>query len=300
MSTNILQLRPTGNIAFRKAKNLVMIGLSSAAALIAIVALLLVLGYLLSVGVRSMSWHILVDQPNPIDPKTDGFANSISGTIYLIGIASAIGLPIGILGGVYQVESRGHFAATIRFLTDVLNSIPSIVIGIFVYILVVLPVTAFAQAHNLQDVQGYSAFAGGVALAILMVPTVMRTTEEMLRLVPSALREGSLALGATRWRTMFSIVLPAARSGIITGIMLALARIAGETAPLIFTAFGNNETSWKLFKPVDSLPLSIYNNATEPGGEAKAHAAALILILLILTMSVITRYATRKSLTEEK
>lgn len=290
----------SSNIGLRRATNAVMIALSSIAALIAVGALLFVLSYLLSQGIHSMSWHILVDPPNADDPSRDGFANSITGTVYLILLASIIGLPIGILGGVYQIESRGRFASTIRFLTDVLNSIPSIVIGIFVYILVVLPVSAYASAHHLTDVMGYSAFAGGIALAILMIPTVMRTTEEILRLVPSSLREGSLALGATRWRTMFSIILPAARNGIITGIMLALARIAGETAPLIFTAFGNQKVSFKLFQPVDSLPWSIYTNAMQPGGEAKAHAGALILIILILTMSLITRIATRKSLTEEK
>jgi len=300
MTTGALQERPASNRVARRIKNWAMIGLSSIAATIAVGALVFVLAYLLKQGFHSLNLHMLTNTPNPNDPSKDGFANSLTGTIFLIFIASLFGLPIGILGGIYQVESQGPFATTIRFLTDVLNSIPSIVIGIFIYILVVLPVSAYSQAHNLSNIQGNSAFAGGVALGILMIPTVMRTTEEILRLVPSSLREGSLALGATRWRTMFSIVLPAARNGVITGIMLASARIAGETAPLLFTAFGNPDISFKLFQPVDSLPWSIYKNSTEPGGEAKAHVAALILILLILVMSLITRFATRNSLTEEK
>ena len=289
---------------FRRFVNLLMTALCAVGAIVAISALTLVLIYLVSNGIHSLSWSMLTHGVDTFHPAEEGLRNAIVGTIVLISVASVIGLPIGILGGVYQVESRGRFASTIRFLTDVLNSIPSIVIGIFVYILVVLPVSDYANAHHLDDVSGYSAFAGGVALAILMIPTVMRTTEEILRLVPISLREGSLALGATKWRTMFSIVLPAARSGIITGIMLALARIAGETAPLIFTAFGNNVYSVKLFQPIDSLPWAIFKCATQPTNlaidEAKAHAGALILILLIFSMSIITRIATRNSLMEEK
>jgi phosphate transport system permease protein len=277
-----------------------MLGLCSLAALAAIVALGFVLVYLLQNGLKSLSFNMLVCGPNPLDPKTDGLRNAIAGTLVLIGTASVIGLPAGILGGIYQLESKGRFASSIRFLTDVLNSIPSIVIGIFVYILVVLPVSDYAREHHLSQISGYSAFAGGVALAILMIPTVMRTTEEILRLVPVNLKEGSLALGATRARTMFSIILPAAKNGIITGIMLALARIAGETAPLLFTAFGNTVFNIKLFQPIDSLPWSIFVNANQPSGEAKAHAGALILILLVFIMSLVARFATSRSILEEK
>ncbi|HEY3329875.1 MAG TPA: phosphate ABC transporter permease PstA [Capsulimonadaceae bacterium] len=301
MTTTTLHGGPS-NVKARKATNILMLALCSMGAAVAIAALGLVLVYLVTNGIQSMSIGMLIHSANVMDPAQDGLKNAIVGTLILIGTASIIGLPIGILGGVYQVEASGKFASTVRFLTDVLNSIPSIVIGIFVYILVVVPVSKYANAHHLTNVSGYSAFAGGVALAILMIPTIMRTTEEILRLVPVALREGSLALGATRWRTMFSIVLPAAKSGIITGVMLALARIAGETAPLLFTAFGNNVFSTKLFQPIDSLPWSIFINATQPGvdSEAKAHAGALILILLIFSMSLITRYATRKSFMEDK
>jgi len=280
-----------------------MISLCSLGALAGVAALALVFIYLLKNGFSSLNLGIFINSFNALDPAKDGLKNEIVGSLVLIGIACAIGLPAGILGGIYQVETKGPFASTIRFLTDVLNSIPSIVIGIFVYALVVIPVTDYARAHNLSNIQGYSALAGGIALGILMIPTVMKTTEEMLRLMPVSLREGSLALGATRARTMFSIVLPAAKSGIITGIMLAIARIAGETAPLIFTAFGNNLFSTKLMQPISSLPLSIYKNIMEPttgDDSAKAYAGALILILLLLVMSLLTRMATRRSLMEEK
>jgi len=193
----------------------------------------------------------------------------------------------------------------VRFLTDVLNGIPSIVIGIFAYAAVVAPIAARHPG------QGFSAYAGGFALGILMVPTVMRTTEEILRLVPMSLREASLALGATRWRTMWSVVLPAARGGVITGIMLALARIAGETAPLLFTILGNEfftthkvlgVTLPTLNAPIDALPLRIYNysQAADPDQQALAWAGAVVLITLILVLSIAARFATRSSMQEEK
>jgi phosphate transport system permease protein len=287
----------------RKLTNFVMQGLFALAAFVGIAVLCLVLAYLLSNGVHALSWHMLTKSADPLDTDHDGLKNAIVGTVILIATASVIGLPIGILGGVYQVEARGRFASMIRFLTDVLNSIPSIVIGIFVYLLVVLPMSHYAQAHGLDGAKGGTAFAGGVALAILMIPTIMRTTEEILRLVPVSLREGSLALGATRWRTMFSIVLPAAKNGIITGIMLSLARVAGETAPLMFTAFGNSYFSTDLFKPIDSLPWSIFYNATmgmDANSHDKAYAGALILIILVFLMSLLTRIATSKSMMEDK
>jgi phosphate transport system permease protein len=218
-----------------------------------------------------------------------GLRNGIIGTLVLLGVASLIGIPLGILGGIYQLECQGRFAWTVRFLTDVLNSIPSIVIGMFVYVIVVLPTA------RLHPGQGYSAFAGSVALGIIMIPTVMRTTEEILRLVPVSLRDASLALGGTRWRTTWSVVLPAARAGIITGIMLALARIAGETAPLLFTAFGNTFYNIRLSRPIDALPLNIFYDATSPYDYLKhqAQAGAIILVALILVMSVIARFVTR-------
>lgn len=227
---------------------------------------------------------------------------SMLGTALLLGLASLIGLPVGILAGIYQAEGKGRLASAIRFITDVMNAVPSIVIGIFVYAIWVYP-----QAR-LHPGQGYSAYAGGFALGILMIPTVTRTTEEMLRLVPLSLHEASLGLGASRWRTMWSVVLPAASGGIVTGVMLALARIAGETAPLLFTVLGNEflqthvavvgrakMTVPTLNAPIDALPLRIYNYATsvDPNQQQQAWAGALVLIGMIFVLSLAARFLTR-------
>ncbi len=281
---------------FRKLANVFFLSMCTLAAIIAVLALMCVLIYLLIEGIHSMDWSILTQGPTPQGTPGGGLRNAIAGTLVLVGIAACIGLPFGILGGVYQIEAKGPFASTVRFLTDVLNSIPSIVIGLFVYALVVLPT---ARAH---PGSGYSAFAGGVALGFLMIPTIMRTTEEILRLVPNTMREGSLALGAARWRTMFSIVLPAARGGVITGIMLAVSRVAGETAPLLFTAFGNTALNIKLNRPIDSLPLSIFTNATSPYDylHHQAEAAAILLVGLVMVMSLAARFATRGGMLTEK
>jgi phosphate transport system permease protein len=272
-----------------------MIGLCLLAAVVAVGALGLVLVYLLIRGLGSLNLHVLIEGPKPMGVEGGGLRNGIVGTLVLLGLASTIGVPLGILGGVYQIEAQGRFAWLVRFFTDVLNSIPSIVIGIFVYIIVVLPTA------RLFPGRGFSAYAGGVALGIIMIPTVMRTTEEILRLVPIALRDGSLALGTTRWRTTWSVVLPAARGGIITGVMLAMARVAGETAPLLFTAFGNNVFSVKLSSPIDALPLNIFYYATSPYEDLKrqALAGAIILVGLILILSLVTRYTTRNRFGQE-
>ena len=289
----------------RKLNNLIMLTLCGLGAGLALLVLGLVLFFLLSKGFSSLHMSLFTRLPNHTDEAKGGMAQSILGTLTLLGIASLLGLPLGILGGIFQVEERGPFAALVRFLTDVLNGIPSIVIGIFVYAAVVYPT---AQAH---PGTGFSAYAGGVALGILMIPTVMRTTEEILRLVPNSLREASLGLGATRWRTMWSITLPTARGGIITGVMLALARIAGETAPLLFTILGNEFLAthkWHglavptVRAPIDALPLRIYNYAlaVDPAQNAMAWAGAVILITMILVLSVAARFATRSRLLEEK
>jgi phosphate transport system permease protein len=260
----------------------------------------------MSKGLHYLSWRLLTRVPNNVNLDQGGIAQAILGTLTLIGLASLIGLPFGILGGIYQLEARGRFAALVRFFTDVLNGLPSIVVGIFAYAVVVLP-TSKATHGSVS----FTAYAGGFALGILMIPTIMRTTEEILRLVPFALREASLGLGATRWRTMWSVVLPAARGGIITGIMLALARIAGETAPLLFTILGNvffpthkvgGLMVPSLNSPIDALPLTIYNYSQLPTPILNnyAWAAAIILILLILILSIAARYATRGSVLEEK
>jgi phosphate transport system permease protein len=293
MTTASLRSQPV-RTRYRNLVNRVMLSLATLAAVVALGALLAVLVYLLIQGFHSLNTRILTQGPTPMGVPGGGLRNGIIGTLVLLGVASVIGIPLGILGGVYQLESHGQFAWWVRFLTDVLNSIPSIVVGIFAYIVVVLPTA------RLHPGQGFSAFAGGVALGILMIPTVMRTTEEILRLVPVSLRDASLALGGTRWRTTLSVLLPAARAGIITGIMLALARVAGETAPLLFTAFGNAFFNFRLDRPIDALPLNIFYDATSPYDYLKhqAEAGAIILVVLILMLSLITRFVTRSKFGE--
>lgn len=294
---------------YRKCVNVIMLTLCSLAALVAVGVLLLVLYYVMSQGITALSWKFFSRLPNHEDEMQGGMVQSIFGTGVLLGLAALIGLPFGILGGIYQLEARGRFASMVRFFTDVLNGIPSIVIGIFVYAVAVLPV---AQAH--PD-SGYSAYAGGFALGIMMIPTVMRTTEEILRLVPFSMREASLGLGATGWRTMWSVVLPAARGGIITGVMLALARIAGETAPLIFTILGNEWMPMHRVSvlgmhpkvptidgPIDALPWRIYQYAISVDSDQNhlAWGGAVVLISMILILSIVARFVTRSKFMEEK
>jgi phosphate transport system permease protein len=299
-------------LVLRKFNSLFWQGLCIVAVTISVAALGFVLIYLLVQGFQALKPSILFEGPTPMGDPGGGLRNAICGTLVLIGVAACVGLPFGILGGIYQVESKGPFASTVRFLTDVLNSIPSIVLGIFVYVLVVLPTAnfrpdkgfytgfsrlfghGFAAWVATQMPRGFSALAGGIALGFIMIPTVMRTTEEILRLVPNTMREASLALGAPRWRTMWSIILPSARGGIITGIMLALSRVAGETAPLLFTALGNLTFSVDLRHPIDALPLAIYNDATSGYDylHQQAEAGAILLILIVFVMSLAARLAT--------
>ncbi len=218
-----------------------------------LVPLALIFGYLVARGVTALNFEFFTQLPKPVGEVGGGMANAIVGSAILVALACVIGLPIGILTGVYLAE-RGRTAAgsTVRFCADVLNGVPSIVIGIFAYTLVVLPM------------RGFSAYAGGIALGVIMLPVVARTTEEMIRLVPTSLREASLALGVPTWRTTISVVLRTARGGILTGIMLSIARVAGETAPLIFTAFGNQYWHGGLRGPISSLPVQIYTYAISP------------------------------------
>ncbi|MBI1815652.1 MAG: phosphate ABC transporter permease PstA [Deltaproteobacteria bacterium] len=268
----------------RRLINLAAQALAVVCTIAVLTPLLLIFGYLLTKGVTSLNFDFFTQLPKPVGETGGGMANAIVGTMVLIGLASALGLPVGVLTGVYLAEfGYGRFGWAVRFCADVLNGVPSIVIGIFAYTLIVLPTKTF------------SAYAGGFALAVIMLPIVARTTEEMLRLVPTSLREASLALGIPSWRTTVSVVLRTARGGIVTGIMLAVARIAGETAPLLFTAFGNQFWHHGLSGPISSLPVQIFTYAISPFDDwhRQAWAGALILLSLILLTSLSVRFLTR-------
>lgn len=268
----------------RHAKSTVMLTLTYVAAAIATVPLILIIFHLLRQGAQFIRPGFFTDMPRPVGEPGGGMANAIVGTLIMIGTASAIGLPIGVGAGLYLADKRGSPLATVvRFLSDVLNGLPSIVLGIFAWEFLVRPFG------------GFSAMAGAVALAAMMIPLVTRTTEEMIRLVPVSLREAALALGYTRWRTSVSIVLRTALPGIVTGALVAIARIAGETAPLLFTALGNQFWSTSLREPIAALPLQIFTYAISPyeSAHAQAWAGALVLIAIVLIISLIARYATR-------
>ena len=268
----------------RHAKSGVMLGLTYVAAAIATLPLLLILIHLIREGAKYIRPAFFTEMPRPVGEAGGGMANAIVGTLILISIASVIGLPIGIGAGLYLAEKRGNLLATVvRFLSDVLNGLPSIVLGIFAWQFLVRPVGHF------------SALAGGMALGAMMIPLVTRTTEEMIRLVPVSLHEAALALGYTRWRTSLTIILRTALPGIVTGALVAIARIAGETAPLLFTALGNQFWSTSLKEPVAALPLQIFNYAISPYDTAhgQAWAGALVLIVVVLIISLAARFATR-------
>jgi phosphate transport system permease protein len=276
--------RTAGTLGRRRAVNALMQGVMYLAALLAVLPLVFILWHLTVEGASSLSLDFFTKMPKPVGEAGGGMGNAIAGTLVLLGIASAIGLPIGIGAGLYLAEQRGtRLATSVRFLSDVLNGLPSIVMGIFAWQFLVRPLGHF------------SAAAGGVALGAMMIPLVTRTTEEMIRLVPVSLREAALALGYTRWRTSLAIVLRTALPGIVTGALVAVARIAGETAPLLFTAFGNQFWSLALDQPVSALPLQIFNYAISPYDEwhRLAWAGALVLIGLVLVISLISRYVTR-------
>jgi phosphate transport system permease protein len=268
----------------RRVTNVVMLGLTGLAALLTVVPLLLIFFYLLRAGVSALNPAFFTNVPAPVGEEGGGIGNGILGTVLLVFGAGLIGLPIAIGAGVYLAEAgTSRLGNTVRFVADVMNGIPSIVVGIFVWAWVVV-----AMGH-------FSMLAGAVALAIMLIPMVTRTTEEMVRLVPRELREGGLALGLTRWRTTLGIVLPAAKSGILTGVLVSLARIAGETAPLLFTAFGNPFWEWRPGQPVAALPLQIFQYAISPYAEwhRQAWAASLVLIGLVLVVSLSARFLIR-------
>jgi len=272
---------------YRRTVNLIM---TSAAAL-AVVLVLLPLGaifaYLVYKGIGALNWDFLTQTPKPVGEVGGGMANAIAGTGLILLIASSMGVPIGIGAGIYLAEyGRHRLGDLVRFTADVLNGVPSIVVGIVAYAIVVL-----TQGH-------FSALAGGVALAIMMIPTITRATEEMLLLVPNAVREAAYGLGVSRWRTTLSITLRTATSGVITGVMLAFARVAGETAPLLFTAFGNQYWNWKLNQPTAALSLQVFTYAISPFDEwhRQAWAGALILIILIVIAVSAVRIAASRGM----
>jgi phosphate transport system permease protein len=274
-----------GKLRRRHIINGIMVGLVGLAALIATLPLVFILFHLIELGGSSVQWHFFTHMPMPVGEVGGGMANAIIGTLIIVGAASVIGLPVGIGAGLYLAEhSATRLANVTRFLADVLNGLPSIVMGIFAWQFLVRPVGHF------------SAWAGSVALAAMMIPQVARTTEEIVRTVPVSLREAALALGYARWRTSLAIVLRTASAGIVTGALVAIARIAGETAPLLFTAFGNQFWSTSLNQPIAALPLQIFTYAVSPYDDwhAQAWAGALVLIAIILIISLVARFATRR------
>lgn len=253
--------------------------------ILALIPLASVLMDLFIKGFPGLNWALFTELPKPVGETGGGMANAFAGSALLVGLASLFSIPVGVLGGIYLSEfGQNSFGKAVRFSADVMSGVPSIIIGVFVYSLLVVSMKRF------------SAIAGAVALAILMLPTIMRTTEELLKLVPDSLREAGLALGLPKWRVIINIVLRTGASGISTGVMLALARAAGETAPLLFTAFGSRFLSMKLDQPIGSLPVQIYTYAVSPydAWHQQAWAAALALVLIVLVLNIVARAAIRR------
>ena len=267
-------------LIWRKSLNVFMLSLTGLCALLTVSALFFILGYLVWNGGKDLSWSFFTHLPAPVGEAGGGMANAILGSLKLLLLAALFGVPIGLLGGVYLAEFGGRTVPfMVRYTADLMNGVPSIVMGIFAYALVVMPM------HH------FSTLAGGIALAIMVIPTVLRNTESFLRDVPRSLREGSFALGANKWRMIATVVLPAASRGILTGVLLALARVAGETAPLLFTAFGNRYWSPGWMQPTSSLPVIIYTYATGPYEDwhRQAWAAGLVLLGLVLVTNILVR-----------
>ena len=270
---------------WRKWLNRLMLGLSSAAAGLAILVLALILGYTLARGIAFFNLDFVTQAAKPVGEAGGGMRNEIFGTLILIGLASVIALPVGLMAGISLAEfASPKLAATVRFAADILAGVPSIVVGVFAYAILVRPF------HS------YSALSAGVALAVIMIPVVARTAEESLKMVPNSMREAALALGITRWRAVVGVVVPGALTGIVTGIMLAVARIAGETAPLIFTALGSAFGVQGVTKPIGALPLQIYRYAMSPyrDWQQQAWAGAFLLILLVLGISIVVRWISHR------
>src|SRR5689334_12847175 len=272
------------NHQLRKVKNSLMQVVTCGCALLVILPLALVFYHLVRSGVGSVNWNFFTKLPAPVGETGGGMANAIVGTLVLLAIAAVIGVPIGVFGGVYLSEyGTSRLNRWIRFGADVLNGVPSIIWGMVVFALVVAPMKTF------------SAWAGGIVLGMMMIPLIMRTSEEVLRLVPGAYREAALALGIAQWRMILQIVVRTALKGIVTGILLALARVAGETAPLLFTAFGNQYWNRRLSDPIAAVPLQIFNYAKSPYDDwhRQAWAGALVLLLFVALVNITVRVLTR-------
>jgi len=270
----------SGRLRWRKFVSAFMLTLTGVCAVVAVSVLFFILGYLVFHGGTSLSWNFFTKLPAPVGEIGGGMANAILGSAKLLLLAALIGVPVGFLGAIYLAEFSGSSTAfVVRYAADLLNGVPSIVIGIFAYSLAVLPFKHF------------STLAGGFALGLMMIPITLRSTEEFLRSVPNALREGAMALGASKWRTISSVIVPAAYRGILTAVLLAFARVAGETAPLLFTALGNRFWSPGWNQPTASLPAMIYSYAQAPYEDwhRQAWAAGLVLLVLILAINIIAR-----------
>jgi phosphate transport system permease protein len=274
-----------GRNYYRKLKSQFMMGVTVSATILTLVPLFLILGYLISKGASSVNLDFFLHMPKPVGQEGGGMANAIVGTFILVMVATLIGVPVGVGAGLYLSEFKStKLASSVRFAADVLTGIPSIVIGIFAYALLVRPL------------HGFSVMSGGVALGVIMVPLITRTTEEMVALVPHELREAAYALGVTKWKTTLAIVTRTAMGGIATGIILAIARVAGETAPLLFTAFGNRFWSTNLFQPIASLPVQVYTYAISPfpDWQRQAWAGALVLTTIVLALELGVRALARR------
>ena len=279
-----MDLGRTDNHTWRKIKSALASTIAFVSALLVIAPLGLVFFHLLANGASSVNWDFFTKLPKPVGVVGGGMANAIMGSLELLGLASVIGIPVGVLGGVYLAEyGSARVNSLLRFVADVLNGVPSITWGVVVYGLVVL------------RFKGFSAYAGGLALGLIMVPLIVRTTEEVILLVPNGYREAALALGVSRWKTIVHIVMKTASKGIITGILLALARVGGETAPLLFTAFGNRFWNHNLSEPIAALPLQIFTYAISPYDDwhRQAWPGALVLVTGIFCVNVVVRILTR-------
>jgi phosphate transport system permease protein len=279
-----MNLGRTDNHTWRKIKSALASTIAFVSALLVIAPLALVFFHLLANGASSVNWDFFTKLPKPVGVVGGGMVNAIMGSLELLGLASLIGIPVGVLGGVYLAEyGSARVNSLLRFVADVLNGVPSITWGVVVYGLVVL------------RFKGFSAYAGGLALGLIMVPLIIRTTEEVILLVPNGYREAALALGVSRWKTIVHIVMKTASKGIITGILLALARVGGETAPLLFTAFGNRFWNHNLSEPIAALPLQIFTYAISPYDDwhRQAWAGALVLVTGIFCVNVVVRILTR-------